>query len=140
MRIFGFVLIYFFAELGLFVLFAQHFGFWTLVAEILLSGIMGVFLLTSIVSGDVRGVFETLRNVRSPQEIFFSRSLRVLGAFLLILPGLLSDSVGLLLSLGIFDALVIAFMQKIFPKPKNKEQDFEIIDVEVIEENERIER
>lgn len=142
MRIFGFVLIYFFAELGLFVLFAQHFGFWTLVAEILLSGIGGFFLLTSTLAGSNEGIVEFFRNARNPKEFFASNLTKVVGAFLLILPGLLSDSVGVLFSFGLFDGVLIALFDRLFPKQENnvnQEQYTEIIDVEIIEENERIE-
>lgn len=142
MRFFGFVLIYFFAELGLFVLFAQEFGFWTLVAEILLSGIGGFFLLTSSLSGSSEGIVDFFRNARNPKEFFASNLTKVVGAFLLIVPGLLSDSVGVLLSFGLFDGVLVALIDKILPKQENsanQESYSEIIDVEVIEENERIE-
>lgn len=142
MRVFGFVLVYFFAELGAFVLFAQKFGFWTLVAEILLSGVVGFFLLTGALAGSNEGIVEFLRNARNPKEIIASNLTKVFGALLLIVPGLLSDSVGILLSFGLFDGIVVAIIEKFFPKQEGRgyqEEYGEIIDVEVIEENERIE-
>lgn len=142
MKFFGFVLIYFFAELGMFVLFAQKFGFWTLVAEILLSGIIGFFSLTSTLAGSNEGIVEFFRNARNPKEFFASNLTKVVGAFLLILPGLLSDSAGVLFSFGLFDGVLIALFDRLFPKQENnvnQEQYTEIIDVEIIEENERIE-
>lgn len=139
MKIFGFVLVYFFAELGAFVLFAQNFGFWTLVAEILLSGIGGFFLLTSALAGSNEGIVEFLRQARNPKEIIASNLTKVFGALLLILPGLLSDGVGILLSFGFFDGIVVAIMERVFPKERRREECGEIIDVEIIEESERIE-
>lgn len=139
MRVFGFVLVYFFAELGAFVLFSQKFGFWSLVGEILLSGVVGFFLLTGALAGSNESIIEFLRNARNPKEIIASNLSKVFGALLLILPGLLSDSVGILLSLGLFDGVLVGMMDRFFPKEK-KEPYPEVIDVEVIEEDERIER
>lgn len=140
MRVFGFVLVYFFAELGAFVLFAQKFGFWSLVGEILLSGIVGFFLLTSALAGSNEGIVEFLRNARNPKEIIASNLSKVFGALLLIVPGLLSDSVGVLLTLGLLDGVFVGIMDRFFPRSEGREERYgEVIDVEVIEENERIE-
>lgn len=127
----GIFVIYFFLELGLFVLFAQKFGFLSLVGEILLSGAIGVFLLLGTFSGGNEGVIEFFRGLKTPQEFIASNLTRAMGALLLILPGLLSDFVGLLLIVGIFDVFLIRFLGKFFSAKKNQE---EIIDVEVIEE------
>lgn len=142
MKFFVFVLVYFFAELGLFVLFAQKFGFWTLVGEILLTGVFGFFLLTSVLARSNEGIVDFFRNVRNPKEFFASNFTKVAGAFLLIFPGLLSDCIGILLSFGLFDGALIVLIDRLFFKQERgsrAEQYSEIIDVEVIEENERIE-
>ena len=140
MKIFGFVLVYFFAELGGFVLFAQEFGFWSLVGEILLSGVVGVFLLTSALAGSNEGIVEFLRNARNPKEIIASNLSKVFGALMLIVPGLLSDSMGVLLTLGVLDGVFVGIMDRLFPRSEGKREQYsEVIDVEVIEESERIE-
>lgn len=127
----GILIIYFFVELGLFVFFAQEFGFLSLVGEILLSGGIGIFLLLSNFSGGNEGIIEFFRGMKTPQEFIASNLTRTLGAILLILPGLLSDCMGLLLVLGIFDVVLIKIMGNFFYSKKNEN---EIIDVEIIED------
>lgn len=133
MRSGGILLIYFFIELGLFVLFAQEFGFFSLVGEILLSGAIGIFLFMSTFSGNNAGVIDFFRGLKTPQEFIASNLTTALGAALLILPGLLSDSIGILLCLGLFDGVLVGFLSRFFIS-KRPSEDGEIIDVEVIEE------
>lgn len=135
MRGVGIFLIYFFVELGLFILFAQHFGFLSLVGEILLSGALGVFLLMNTLSGSNEGVIDFFRGLKTPQEFIVSNLSTALGALLLILPGLLSDSVGVLLYLGVFDGFLIGCLRRFFTSKKVNDGG-EVIDVEVIEEGE----
>lgn len=126
-------ILYFFVELGFFVLFAQNFGFFSLVGEILLSGAIGIFLLMGTLSGGNEEVIDFFRGVKNPQEFIASNLTRTLGAILLILPGLLSDGIGVLLCLGLFDGFLVGILSKFFT-PKRMNDEEEIIDVEVITE------
>lgn len=128
----GFIfLLYFFTELALFVGFSQEFGFLSLMGEILLSGAIGVFLLFSTFSGGSEVIIEFFRGLKTPQEFIASNLTRALGAVLLILPGILSDCVGILLVVGLFDSFLVGLMGRFFV---SKKYDDDIIDVEVIEE------
>lgn len=131
--------ILFFVELGGLIAFSESFGFLVLVAEIILSGILGVFLLLTTFSASNESIVEFLRNTRDPQEILASNLTKVFGAILLILPGILSDCLGLLLCFGILDSVFVSFLQKVrFSKRSRTYDREEVIDVEVIETHERI--
>lgn len=137
MRFFVFCILLFFIELAGFVAFSEEFGFLSLVLEILLSGILGVFLLFSALSGSNESVLELLRGARNPKEILASNLSKVLGAIMLIIPGIFGDCFGLLLQFGILDSLFVSLFSKMRPMQNQSYQ--EIIDVEIIEEKERIE-
>lgn len=136
MRIFVFFLFLFFVELAGFIAFSEEFGFFMLVLEILFSGILGIFLLFNALSGSNESVLELLKGARDPKEILASNFSRVLGAIMLIIPGIFSDCFGLLLQFGILDSLFVSIFSKIRPTQNQTYQ--EIIDVEIIEEDERI--
>lgn len=137
MRVFVFFLLLFFVELAGFVAFSEEFGFFSLVLEIILSGLLGVFLLFGALSGSNESVIELLRGAKNPKEILASNLSRVLGAIMLIIPGIFGDCLGLLLQFGILDSLFVSLFSKIRPTQNQTYQ--EIIDVEIIEEKERLE-
>lgn len=135
MKFFIFFLVLFFVELMSLVTFSEEFGFFSLILEILLSGVLGVFLLFSALSGSNESILELLAGARNPKEILASNFSRVIGAIMLIIPGILSDCLGILLQFGILDFIFVV----LFSKMKSTQNQAEIIDVEVIEEGERIE-
>lgn len=137
MRIFVFFLLLFFVELAGFVAFSEEFGFFSLVLEIILSGLLGVFLLFGALSGSNESVIELLRGAKNPKEILASNLSKVLGAIMLIIPGIFGDCLGLLLQFGILDSFFVSLFTKMRPMQNQTYQ--EIIDVEIIEEKERIE-
>lgn len=135
MRAFIVLLLFFFIELAGFVAFSEEFGFLTLVFEILLSGVLGVFLLISTLSGSNESVIELLRGAKNPKEVLLSNFTKIIGSILLILPGIFGDFLGLFLQFGFLDPL----FGSIFSKFGTFAQSQEVIDVEIIEEGERIE-
>lgn len=142
MRFFVFFIILFFVELGGFTAFSESFGFFTLVLEIILSGLLGIFLIFSTLSGSNESIIELLRGARDPKEVLASNLAKVFGGILLIIPGLLSDCLGILLYLGILDSVLASFLGKTTIKTSfnHQSRQDEIIDVEVIEEKERIQK
>lgn len=142
MRFFVFFVILFFVELGGFTAFSENFGFFTLVLEIILSGLLGVFLIFSTLSGSNESIVELLRGARDPKEVLASNFAKVFGGILLIIPGLLSDCLGILLYLGVLDSALASFLGKSAIKTSftHQPRQDEIIDVEVIEEKERIQK
>lgn len=135
MAYFGFF-IFLFLEILTSVSFADSFGVLGLFIEVMVSFFIGFALLLNfhLFLGDE---LNALRSAKlSPQSFISAQILRLLGAVLLIIPGVFSDIFGLL---AIFGALCLSYI-----KPKNtlysqtdsmnfQNQNSEIIDVEIIE-------
>ena len=119
-------------------------GFWTFI-EIVFSVIIGITLLKNM-DTTIGESFEALKAKDINSQDFQRLAIfHVVGAFLIIVPGFLTDIIGVLLQFNIFALLV---MRKMFPKNKQekenqdsfdkinkKRRDNEIIDVEVIDSN-----
>lgn len=95
-------------EIGLFVTLGAKVGLWLTLAWVLLSGVLGVFLLKRLALGGGetlrRGFREGLHDPLSPLA---HRALVGVAAVLLILPGFFTDALGLLLLLPPVRALII---------------------------------
>ena len=113
------------------------------VLEIILTALLGFFILINfrLFLGDA---LLRLRERQISYEAFVSSNIfRILGAILLILPGGLTDILGILMQFSTLGFMFVQPFVKPFAKPagRNFSQDFkhdsnpqnEIIDVEVIE-------
>ena len=113
------------------------------VLEIILTALLGFFILINfrLFLGDA---LLRLRERQISYEAFVSSNIfRILGAILLILPGGLTDILGILMQFSTLGFMFVKPFVKPFEKPagRNFSQDFkhdsnpqnEIIDVEVIE-------
>ena len=123
-------LIYLLCEIWVSFVITDFIGVLGFFLEVLLSAFLGFAILVNfrIFFSDA---LMRLKNRAMSYEAFVSSNIfRILGAFLLILPGALSDIIGLLMQ---FSTLGFFFVKPFVKNPKNKE-DSEIIDVEVIDE------
>lgn len=84
-------------EIFVFVKVGQAIGAWKVVALIFLSAILGAALLRFQSISVIRRLDRDLRQGRTPDASLFDGFLIVVGALLMIVPGFLSDIVGLLL-------------------------------------------
>jgi UPF0716 protein FxsA len=85
------------AEIALLVWFGQTFGFWITVLLVLVTALLGSFLLAQQTAATVRRVRFEAREGRIPAKTLADGAmLLVAGAFLLT-PGLLTDATGLAL-------------------------------------------
>lgn len=133
------VFIYLFLEVLITYEMIDFLGVLGFVLEIVLSAILGFFILMNyrFFLGDA---LVRLREREISYEAFVgSNVFRILGAILLILPGGLTDILGILMQ---FSALGFLAVKPFMKKPtsdstpfdtNNKSQKSEIIDVEVIE-------
>lgn len=120
------------------IAFVWKYGFFALFAEIVISLIVGFILISKF------GVLDFLKEARNitPQTVFGNFG-TVFGGFLILLPGIFSDTVGIVI---IIVSLLMRFLgsdyanlqkkdegkfKEPFAHTKKKEED--IIDVEVIE-------
>ena len=133
------VFIYLFLEVLITYEMIDFLGVFGFVLEIVLSAILGFFILMNyrFFLGDA---LVRLRERAISYEAFVgSNVFRILGAILLILPGGLTDILGILMQFSALGFLAVKpFMKKptsdsAFFDTNNKSQKSEIIDVEVIE-------
>ncbi|TLE16969.1 FxsA family protein [Helicobacter apodemus] len=124
------ILLYIFLEILLSYALIEWIGVFGFFLEVVITALLGLGLLVNfrIFFKEVLGKFY-LREIS--QEVFFSSNVfRILGAILLILPGALSDILGIFMQFSITLMLL-----KPFSKTKASSKDSEIIDVEVIEKD-----
>lgn len=95
-------------EIGLFVTLGAQLGLWVTLAWVILTGVVGVLLLKGMAvkgrDGLRRGLEEGLQDPLSPLA---HRALIGVAAMLLILPGFLTDALGLILLLPPVRAVLI---------------------------------
>jgi UPF0716 protein FxsA len=84
-------------EIFVFIKVGQAIGAWKVVALIFLSAIIGALLLRFQSIGVIRRLDRDMRQGRTPDASLFDGFLIVVGAVLLIIPGFVSDAIGLLL-------------------------------------------
>lgn len=124
------ILLYIFLEILLSYAFIEWIGVFGFFLEVVITALLGLGLLVNFRNffKEALGKFY-LREIS--QEVFFSSNVfRILGAILLILPGALSDILGIFMQFSITLMLL-----KPLSKTKVSSKDSEIIDVEVIEKD-----
>jgi UPF0716 family protein affecting phage T7 exclusion len=127
-------LVYLFLEILFSYEFARIFTPFGLFLEVLISAGVGVYILRTLhfsLSVEMQRVF---RREISEEEFVTAGLFKLIGAFLLIIPGVFSDLVGILF---LFEPFARWVAKKIFPQTTqyhyHKEDDGEIIDVEIVE-------
>jgi len=137
-------LIYFLGYLFLEILFSYEFmkvftpfGFFL---EIIISALVGIYIIKNL-DFSLRESMVKLMHRELTEEEFISIGLfKLIGAFLLIVPGFFSDVVGILF---LFEPFARFIAKKLFPTTHiytthNNFNDEDIIDVEIIEEKKEI--
>ena len=106
--------------------------------EILLSGFAGVFIFKTLNISLVESMQKVARREISQEEFISIGLFKLVGAFLLILPGVFSDILGALMQFDEFGSFVankfIVKRNETSYTNKNDFDDAEIIDVEIIED------
>lgn len=108
----------------------DSYGFFSFLAEVILSAVFGMFIVFNIGFKNLKDRFNALK----PTDIFSSFGIG-LGGFLLFLPGIISDCFG----------IIIACVSILVRKNSNddisrefKRYDDEVIDVEVVDDSRNI--
>ena len=119
------VIIYFFIEVFFVVEFADEFGIFSLFLEMIISAILGFGILLSQATSLSFAYNEILSGGIGS---FIGRNLfRLFGAIMLIIPGILCDVVGI-------SFVIISLFFKTTKYESKKDDDNDIIDVEIIED------
>lgn len=98
-------------EIFVFIKVGQAIGAWKVVALVFLSAIAGVLLLRYQSIGVIRKLDRDLRQGRTPDAGLFDGFLIVVGGVLLIIPGFVTDVVGLLLMIPLVRRAVKNFLK-----------------------------
>ena len=122
-------LIFFFLEIFVTIEVGAYLGGFMTILEIIFSFILGMLFLQSLKVSFIETMMNMARNNISKELILVGNLLSFIGCILLMLPGILSDFIGLLFQISLFDNLVV----KLFTKNKKRKQyeDDNIIDVEI---------
>ena len=88
-----------FAEVAALVLVGRAIGFWWTLGALVALTVVGVLLVRRETSRTYKALQETLNSGKMPADEVTDAILVMIGGFLLILPGFVSDAVGLLLVL-----------------------------------------
>ncbi len=128
---------YFFIEIYLIIAFSDEFGIFSVFLEMIVSAFLGLAILTS----QRTLIVESYRNIFTNFTSFIGKSFfRLIGGILLILPGILSDIIGVLLFIiSLFFFLHNNNNTKSSNNFNNndKSSDDTIIDVEIVEVGEK---
>lgn len=98
-------------EIAVFVKVGQLIGAWKVVALVFLAAILGAMLLRYQSVGVIRRLDRDLRQGITPDASLFDGFLIVAGALLLIIPGFVTDGIGLLLMIPFVRRLVRSFLK-----------------------------
>ena len=98
-------------EIAVFIKVGQAIGAWKVVALVFLSAILGAALLRYQSIGVIRRLDLDLKQGRTPDAGLFDGFLIVVGGVLLIVPGFVTDIVGLLLMIPFVRRLVRNFLK-----------------------------
>jgi UPF0716 family protein affecting phage T7 exclusion len=129
---------YLFVEVMLTTQFASFFGGFAMFGEIVLSAFIGIIILFNFRTTLVLNIME-LKERRVDTNGFYRRNLlSLLGAILLILPGVLTDVIGLSLQVYLLGSLIVSQFMPKYPnnttfqaKTHTKGND-DVIDAEII--------
>jgi UPF0716 protein FxsA len=130
-------LVYLFIEIFVTYEFTSIFSPFGTFLEVLATVFIGIFILRNLQFSLVDSLQKVVTREISQEEFISIGLFKLVGAFLLILPGVFSDILGILMQFDEFGAFVA---RQFLPKTKMEEtktpfdKDDEIIDVEIIED------
>ncbi|EDM24275.1 FxsA family protein [Caminibacter mediatlanticus TB-2] len=133
-------LIYLFLEILFSYEFAKLFTPFGLFLEVIFSAVVGVFILRTLHISIANNIQKVIHREITQEEFLASGLFKLIGAFLLIIPGVFSDILGVLF---LFEPFARFIGKKLFKTKtefyyhKNNFDNDEIIDVEIIEEIEK---
>ncbi|MDD5156779.1 FxsA family protein [Sulfurimonas sp.] len=134
-------LLYLFLELMITINISSAIGGFATFLEIIVSAFIGIVILINFKNTLFENMSKLSRNQINVGEFERLNLFTILGAFLLILPGFLTDIVGLLLQFGAVSSMVVnrysvKFSTKEEKFEKNyREKESDVIDVEIISDN-----
>jgi len=138
-------LLYLFLETLVSVNISSAIGGFNTFLEILLSALVGIFMLANFRETFVSSLMAVATRQIDMEEFQRLNLFTLIGAVLLIVPGFLTDFIGILMQFSIVTTLLINrfgvkstrenFEEDFYKEKYTKKEDDEIIDVEIISEH-----
>ena len=130
-----FFLIYFFLEVVVTITIGGKIGGLNTFFEIVMSAVIGAVIIMNLRSIVLHSLSSVMSGQMSPDELVKGNLLTLIGAILLILPGFVSDFIGLVLQLPFVKSLVKRQIKQAKPNQQTytHKGDDDVIDVEIIE-------
>ena len=135
-------LLYLFLEVMSSSAFINAYGGFYFFLEILLSMVVGGFLITNFKYAVSEKLYDLFKGELSPQELATTSIFNLLGAVFLIVPGIFTDIIGIILQFDFFIIFIKNLALKYGYLKTNKEFEQnqkrsidEVIDVEVVDDN-----
>jgi 2-isopropylmalate synthase/UPF0716 protein FxsA len=129
-------LVYLFLELFLIIEFGSYFGIFFVFLEFIVSAVLGFVILTNFKYSFAQSLRELSAMQIDKKEFVSSNLFSVIGAVLLIIPGIFTDILGILMQFSIFSIPTFGYVSKYVKREKKfKRENFEegeVIDVEIV--------
>jgi len=132
---------YLLAEVLVSVQVAGILGGFGVFTEIMFSGFVGIMLLKNVKTTMIQSFQAMSNNCISMKEFQELNIFALLGAIFLILPGILSDFIGVLMQFSVFTALIVTRVNSksgnchVNPNPQGEDN---VIDVEIINNDSKL--
>ena len=123
-------LVYLFFEILITYEFGAIFTPFGLFLEVIFTAILGIVIIKDLNFSLLENIKRVLKKEINEQEFISIGLFRFVGAFFLIIPGVLTDIIGILL---MFEFFAKWFGRNIFIS-KNRYEDNDIVEVEIVEE------
>jgi len=131
--------LYLFVEVLVSVQVAELLGGLGVFAEIMFSGFVGIMLLLNVKTTMIESLKAMSNNCITMKEFQELNIFALLGAILLILPGILSDLIGVLMQFSVFTALIVSRVNKRSGECHvNPQGEDNVIDVEIISNDSKL--
>lgn len=138
-------LIYLFFEIYLTVELGASVGGFNIFLEVILSAIVGFFIVSNFKNSLAESMSALSKMRIEPNRAISSTLLSLVGGVMLIVPGIISDTVGLLLQFSIFSTIITnRFSKDVDIKydyreknSRNYTKEEDIIDVEIIDKSDK---
>lgn len=145
------ILAYPFAEVYAFYRFIDAYSFWDAVLLVMTSGLLGLTLLMIQGRASLNGLQASMAQGKVPANQLIHKAVMMLGALLILVPGIISDVIGVLCVLPISRHLIVMYLKVAlakgmlkgrvfvsgfgFPQPSSApfERDATVVDVTPIE-------
>jgi len=125
--------IYIFLEIYITIEIGGYIGGFYSILEIIGSFFLGVFFIKLVQVSIIETLTSAMQNGMNKKNFLLNNIISLIGCILLILPGFLSDFIGILLQLSIIERIIMYHLGI-----NKKDKDNEIIDIECVDIDEPI--